>query len=943
MTAQDAIKSFMNALANHGCAYSDSVGENILDFAVKASSRFSSVQSVIDAMKADQIAAEKLAVEEILGNDHAGKTIAEIDSSVLSSDAKNYDSTKLSNAYYNDANDYRTTVESVIRERKAYIFLKKYCGIQLPTRFYLDEAGEIFHWNNWTTGNVDTGAITGSDANITLSAGDVVGDKILTAEDVISLATQDGISLSDDGKSIVIGSGTEKTDRSVVEEIFVNTYTASNSAAQIINTGSRNWLVQATDSDDTITSNGADSINACAGDDVITANADGATITTGVGADKINISAEVREITITDLNVSDKLTISGTFEVGSAQIEDMLLVITDKTGTRKIKLGDFTDSLNAKINSTTIGAWLSAAGINLDNLTAANNISYSSHWNISSNVNSGNISDENNARIAPDKDYIPSTVKEIIPSESISPTPKRRLLSSKSSGATTVNLDDFTSLTSAQEVSGGSVSSTFPNAETFTRNGLTIHLLGESSNSSSTNITAKNLDALSDSQKAIVAGLFKWWISDCLKLNKDSYGLDFNSDTAVIREIGLYFYTDENSDTLAAITNWKRNTQDGVATQLMLNVNMKYYGNVSATDLDGEGKYILKATDGGEDSIISGGLLDRTLAHEFTHAIMASNINFFNALPLFVKEGIAELTHGIDDERTSRIFGIAYDDTRLNDALNLSNTGTGESDGYAGGFMFYRYFAKQAALQTLFNPAFGDITATVNLNGDGDYYISSTSTSEIASTFSGGIKIGTLTDGVYTVINTGVHQIISAGDTAIKISGLTANDIFNGGSGADTIETSEGAFISTGEGNDSINLRGQYATINAGADNDTVSIVDGSHHSINLGDGDNLVEINPTSSYNNTIRAGSGNDTIKDDIKNHYDYDLDLGDGNNLISLSYIENSTIKTGNGADTVSVGSAVTKSNLIIFGSGNDSILFGGANNTINGGEGNDYLNS
>ncbi|MBQ4494196.1 MAG: hypothetical protein II968_00350 [Selenomonadaceae bacterium] len=34
------------------------------------------------------------------------------------------------------------------------------------------------------------------------------------------------------------------------------------------------------------------------------------------------------------------------FEVGSALIEDTLLVITDKTGTRKIRLGDLNQQLD---------------------------------------------------------------------------------------------------------------------------------------------------------------------------------------------------------------------------------------------------------------------------------------------------------------------------------------------------------------------------------------------------------------------------------------------------------------------------------------------------------------------------------------------------------------------------------------------------------------------
>ena len=285
-------------------------------------------------MKADQVAAEKEAVKEILGSDYADKSLSEIDSSILSASAKDYDSTKISNAYLNASNDRRATVKDVINERKAYIFLENYCGVQLPKKYWYNGSS----WTSWSgddgsTGNTDTGAITGLDAG---------------------------------------GSTEAKTEHSIVPEEFINTYIASGSNAQNITTNKRDWVVQATSADDTITANGADSINAGAGSDQITANANGATITSGAGEDFITVSETVNDITLSDLNSNDTLTISGNFEVGSAQIEDTLLVVTDKTGTRKIRLGDFDTAKSAKINSTTIGDWLTKSGIDFDNLTTKN-------------------------------------------------------------------------------------------------------------------------------------------------------------------------------------------------------------------------------------------------------------------------------------------------------------------------------------------------------------------------------------------------------------------------------------------------------------------------------------------------------------------------------------------------------------------------------------------
>ncbi len=114
----------MARLANHGLAQSTAdPGNTMLDAAVCASSRFSSIQEVIDAMEADQAKAEKEAVKEIFGTE---KLLSELTAAQKNQLAKNNEKAKaLSNAFYNGASNAianATTVESVIKERKAYIF-----------------------------------------------------------------------------------------------------------------------------------------------------------------------------------------------------------------------------------------------------------------------------------------------------------------------------------------------------------------------------------------------------------------------------------------------------------------------------------------------------------------------------------------------------------------------------------------------------------------------------------------------------------------------------------------------------------------------------------------------------------------------------------------------------------------------------------------------------
>ena len=53
-TPQSVMKKFVAKLANHGYSYSSEVSIKMLDDAVKAPSKYDSIQEVIDAMKADQ-------------------------------------------------------------------------------------------------------------------------------------------------------------------------------------------------------------------------------------------------------------------------------------------------------------------------------------------------------------------------------------------------------------------------------------------------------------------------------------------------------------------------------------------------------------------------------------------------------------------------------------------------------------------------------------------------------------------------------------------------------------------------------------------------------------------------------------------------------------------------------------------------------------------------
>ena len=185
-----------------------------------------------------------------------------------------------------------------------------------------------------------------------------------------------------------------------------------------------------------------------------------------------------------------------------------------------------------------------------------------------------------------------------------------------------------------------------------------------------------------DMQKAIAGALDSQWLTNCMWLVDESFAINFWENGTSVKSMDVKFEDDPSSDNLAYVTNYYN---DGVTTKLKLTVNMHYYNNLDLTDKNG-------AVKDNPNQLY----LDRTLAHEMTHAIMAANIKNFNELPKYVKEGMAELVHGIDDYRKGKIQSLANDPDTLKGVLENSGAPSDDS-AYAAGYMVLRYMAKQAA------------------------------------------------------------------------------------------------------------------------------------------------------------------------------------------------------------------------------------------------------
>ena len=217
------------------------------------------------------------------------------------------------------------------------------------------------------------------------------------------------------------------------------------------------------------------------------------------------------------------------------------------------------------------------------------------------------------------------------------------------------------SIKTAESVVPESGAITYPSSNTFTIQGLTIKV--------------PELSTLSDSQKFIVGALYTWWINSSLTLINDSFGMNFNESGTTVNSIDVTFYNQD--DGRMAVCSYSTTQK---CTELYLKINMHYYDEIDTSNENGVGS----------TSALT--YLDRTIAHEMTHAVMAANVDWFNNLPTVFKEGSAELVHGIDDKRYTNIKNLAGDYSSLRSAFSGSGTNT-----YAAGYMALRYLAKQAS------------------------------------------------------------------------------------------------------------------------------------------------------------------------------------------------------------------------------------------------------
>ncbi|MBQ7629900.1 MAG: calcium-binding protein [Selenomonadaceae bacterium] len=476
-------------------------------------------------------------------------------------------------------------------------------------------------------------------------------------------------------------------------------------------------------------------------------------------------------------------------------------------------------------------------------------------------------------------------------------------------------------------------------------------------------VTVPKLSTLTESQKFIVGALYTWWIDKSLTLINDSFGINFNETGTTVKKIDFTFY--DKSDGQMAVTSYSTTQK---CTELHIQINMHYYDSIDTSNPNGLGS--------GEALTY----LDRTIAHEMVHAVMAANFDYFNDLPTIFKEGSAEVLHGIDDKRLTNIKNLALDSSALQSAINGSGTNT-----YAAGYMLLRYLAKQAANNR--NPSDsvsgGSSSSSTTTNNDSDEDDTSTTTSTGSTVISGSTLIvrddypDDIWLGETDLINNKPSKHANSDIVTLDATQLTNTLILTGNDNNNVIKSgSSGGSIWGGTGGDDTLIGGDsrdmfwYAngngtdivknfTAGTSKTSDVVTIIDnfevsrvGNDLALITGDG-NALMVSLESNINEAIQYSSDGVNVigvkvgNTDSGNNFTYENNLyflgGKGSDTITIydstgdttifltdNRFNNINILDAQNSDKKNILAGNNLDNTILAGSG-DTSLWGGNSNS------------
>ena len=434
----------------------------------------------------------------------------------------------------------------------------------------------------------------------------------------------------------------------------------------------------------------------------------------------------------------------------------------------------------------------------------------------------------------------------------------------------------------------------------------------------------KDFSELTDDEKFIWQSLYSYWAEASLNLLEESYGYTFEDDDITVNSVTLRFIDNAAGGTLAETLYWD-NDGDGTVDEMDMVINTGFYNSFADDDQDGV-------------SPEHQSHLDRTFAHELTHAVMNAKIKYRYELPMFISEGMAEITHGIDDVRKRDLQRLAANSELLKQSLVLNpdyHTLSGiTAPDYSGGYIFLRYLAWQSADLDSLGLEISNSTAETVVSGSrfSDFIFNSGASAQIYGY-----------DGDDTLTNNGRYATLS------------------GGEGNDFIDNrATGSFLDAGEGDDSINNTGTNVTIRAGYGDDTIN--NAAHANIFLyseGDGndfitgfnendtleiqsgsfvvsltDNDALISLTSGEVITLN-GAANTNLNIQGENLGDITLDAAGESYRNTIS---SATIRGGAGSDSITNYGA---GSVILTGDGEDTVYNFAENVYVDGGHEDDYI--
>ena len=462
----------------------------------------------------------------------------------------------------------------------------------------------------------------------------------------------------------------------------------------------------------------------------------------------------------------------------------------------------------------------------------------------------------------------------------------------------------------AESIVPESGSINYPSSNVFTIQGLTV--------------TVPELATLSDSEKFIVGALYTWWINESLSLINSSFGMNFSESGTTVKEMDVEFYNSD--DGRMAVTSY---STDQKCTELHLKINMHYYDNIDTSNPNGVGN---------SDALT---YLDRTIAHEMVHVVMAANVDYFNNLPTVFKEGIAELVHGIDDKRRDKIQSLAESSSSLQNAFNGSGTST-----YAAGYMALRYLAKQAAngrdpADTVAGSSYSDSSSSQNSSSITPSVSTSTSTTIAGSaTFSNSGKTltvrGDFEEDIWLssmdMLKNKTSAYANVDTMTIDATQLTSRIIMVGNDNNNTIKSGRGgASVWGGTGGDDVLVGGSsrdvffYSSSNGtdvvknftagnGDDDDVLAVTDGNFYVnragsdlvIIMNDGSGTMSVSLTSNVDTPIQyTATGKSPIA----------VKIGNTDSANNFTYEDNMYYLGGNGYDTLSVNTANSSNSIFL----------------------------